>query len=261
MWWTACVLALIIIAQMRLSGHRVIVGLLAATALVIVGNILRATILFFPESGAVHWPAWTHEATGALVFALCTWVLIRLLETIRRRNAPAISSQKSKLRTLWLAGACSALIAAITLGISPGSSAAGLPPLPRSFEGRPLVAVPLRAREAAFARGFPGRISVFVQDDRQILWREVLQPTRSLHSSLDCLRAAGWLVEEKPVLTDADGTQWGTAQAASPLGNRRVRERIMDAAGNSWTDVSSWWWAATLGRTQGPWTAITVIEP
>jgi hypothetical protein len=40
----------------------------------------------------------------------------------------------------------------------------------------------------------------------------------------------------------------------------RVRERIYTAAGDSWTDVSSWYWQAVLERTTGPWWAITVAE-
>jgi len=29
---------------------------------------LRATVLFFPEAGLVHWPGWTHEAVGLAAF-------------------------------------------------------------------------------------------------------------------------------------------------------------------------------------------------
>jgi len=40
-----------------------------------------------------------------------------------------------------------------------------------------------------------------------------------------------------------------------------VRERIYEAAGErSFTDVSSWYWAAVLGRSVGPWWAILIAE-
>jgi hypothetical protein len=39
---------------------------------------------------------------------------------------------------------------------------------------------------------------------------------------------------------------------------RRVCERIYDGQGKAWTDVSSWYWAAMVGRTRGPWFAVTV---
>ena len=254
MWWTACVLALVLMAQMRLSTRAVITGLVATTALVIAGNVLRATILYLPESGTVHWPPWTHEGTGAILFAVCTWMLIRVLDRLRG----ARPGRLIPFATL-LAGAALAVVAKGAWQSRPITGT--LPPLPGMFEGLPLVPVPPGMKEAAFAKDFPGRLSVFLQGERHVLWREVLQPTRSLHSSLDCLRAAGWTVKELPILTDADGLQWGTAEATGPDGRRHVRERIIDTSGRAWTDVSSWWWAATFGATQGPWTAITVVEP
>ena len=39
-----------------------------AALLVMLANILRATVLFFPEAGLVHWPGWTHEAVGVAAF-------------------------------------------------------------------------------------------------------------------------------------------------------------------------------------------------
>ena len=36
---------------------------------------------------------------------------------------------------------------------------------------------------------------------------------------------------------------------------------IYSARGDqSWTDVSSWYWQALLGKTHGPWWAVTVTE-
>jgi hypothetical protein len=40
----------------------------------------------------------------------------------------------------------------------------------------------------------------------------------------------------------------------------QVCERIYDQAGASWTDVSSWYWDAALGRSQGPWMAVAVAD-
>lgn len=254
MWWTACVLALILMAQLQTPNRGVFAGLLAATLLVIVGNVLRATILFFPESGAARWPAWTHEGTGAAIFAFCIWALLGSLERLR-------GAKRGRLLQTAPVLLCATLAVVSGFFLQTRAPTGALPPLPANFEGRALVPVPPNANDAAFARDFPGRLSVFRQGERQVLWREVLQPTRALHSSLDCLRATGWSVKEKPVFTDADGGWWGAAEATGPAGTRRVRERIADAAGRTWTDVSSWWWAATMGDTRGPWTAITVIEP
>jgi len=38
-------------------------------------------------------------------------------------------------------------------------------------------------------------------------------------------------------------------------------ERIEDARGLAFTDASAWFWAAQLGRSTGPWQAITVATP
>lgn len=39
-----------------------------------------------------------------------------------------------------------------------------------------------------------------------------------------------------------------------------VREIVTDRQGQSWSDVSSWYWAALLGKTNGPWLATTVAS-
>jgi len=41
---------------------------IVAALLVLVANIVRNTILFFPESGLARWPAWSHEAVGLATF-------------------------------------------------------------------------------------------------------------------------------------------------------------------------------------------------
>jgi hypothetical protein len=39
-----------------------------------------------------------------------------------------------------------------------------------------------------------------------------------------------------------------------------VYERIYDVAGNSWSDVSAWYWAALLGKSAGPWWSVVIAE-
>ena len=52
------------------------------------------------------------------------------------------------------------------------------------------------------------------------------------------------------------------ARGAGPgAPRRRVCERITDADGQAYTDPSSWFWAALLGRSKGPWQAVTVSGP
>jgi hypothetical protein len=40
----------------------------------------------------------------------------------------------------------------------------------------------------------------------------------------------------------------------------RVCERIVDAHDQGFVDASSWYWAALLGRSSGPWRAMTRVE-
>lgn len=116
-------------------------------------------------------------------------------------------------------------------------------------------------REARFAAGFPGKIGVFTDGIRTYVARWVRMPTRKLHPAGDCLRALGYTVSPRPIFAEYGGPKWGTAEARRSRENLQVRERITDAAGRNWTDVSAWYWDAVLGRSVGPWWAVTIIEP
>ena len=129
------------------------------------------------------------------------------------------------------------------------------------FDERPLVLLPLSEREHAFARGFPGHTARFSDGQREIIMRWVEHPTRKLHPAADCLRAAGYSIEPTAARVDADTRRWGCVIATRGAQRMRVCERIHDEAGESWPDVSSWYWPAFLGRSTGPWWAITTAEP
>jgi hypothetical protein len=124
-----------------------------------------------------------------------------------------------------------------------------------------LTPVKPSAREARFAAGFPGQIGVFTDGRRTYVVRWVCTPTRKLHPASDCLRALGYNVKPTPIFASADGTHWGTSKAQRKAESLRVLERIVDTTGHEWTDVSAWFWAAALGRSIGPWWAVTIFEP
>lgn len=135
----------------------------------------------------------------------------------------------------------------------------GFPGWPARFEGSPLRPLPLSDREKRFAKGFPGRIAGFTDGRRQILMRWIAKPTRRLHPASDCYRGLGYAVKPLPSWTDSRGIRWGVFEARKAEGVR-VLERIHDTSGNSWADVSAWYWAALLGKTESPWWAVTVTE-
>lgn len=136
--------------------------------------------------------------------------------------------------------------------------ASAFPGWPASFEGRPLQLLPLAEREAGFVRGFPGRIGRFSDGHREIVARWVAEPTRRLHPSADCFRGLGYRIESADSETDAFGRRWSAFLAIKEGQTLHVRELIVGPDGRSWSDVSSWYWPAALGRVAGPWWAFTV---
>jgi hypothetical protein len=131
---------------------------------------------------------------------------------------------------------------------------------PVVFEGHDLKELPLSGREERFAHGFPGRIGRFTDGEREIVIRWATTPSRRLHPAQDCFRGLGYDIHDRPAMTDDRGRRWSCFDAERQGTTLLVRERIHDGAGQGWTDVSSWYWAAVLGDTAGPWWAVTVAE-
>ena len=133
------------------------------------------------------------------------------------------------------------------------------PGWPTQFEGRPLRALPLTALEARFEQGFPGRVGRFSDGQREIVLRWVSRETRQLHASSDCFKASGYRIEPLP-LQRVGEQRWSRFRATRGAQVLEVRERISDRTDGQWSDVSAWYWAALLGRSQGPWWAVTVAQ-
>lgn len=131
---------------------------------------------------------------------------------------------------------------------------------PTEWEGEPLHEVPLNARELEFNRNFPGRIAKFTDGRRELILRWVTQGTRQLHGSADCFRGMGYAITPQPGLIDGRRGTWSSFLARSGGQELLVRERITDARGGEWTDVSAWYWSVLLRRSEGPWLAVTVAE-
>jgi len=131
---------------------------------------------------------------------------------------------------------------------------------PDKFEGQSLQRLPITEKEQGFSQGFPGKIARFSDGSREIIMRYIEQPSRKLHPSADCLRGAGYTVEPQPIKRDQTGELWGCSLAKKNNASYRVCERIFDQSGNSWYDVSSWFWSVLLKNSQGPWWAITIAE-
>ena len=132
---------------------------------------------------------------------------------------------------------------------------------PQVWQGRALRPLALSAVEQRFAAHFPGRITRLTDGEQLLVLRDVSTPTRMLHPAADCYRGLGYRIEQARLERDAEGLLWRCFIAERGGVKTRVCERIVDANGASFTDTSSWYWAAQLGRSSGPWLAITTARP
>ncbi len=157
-----------------------------------------------------------------------------------------------------------ALVAALPLLAPTASRADGTArhvEWPTQWDGRALRPLAMSEVEQRFASRFPGAIARFSDGERVIVLRRVEQPTRMLHPAADCFRGLGYRIERAGLERDAQQRLWRCFDAVSADGRRlRVRERIEAPDGASFIDPSSWFWAAALGQSAGPWQAITVVE-
>ena len=131
---------------------------------------------------------------------------------------------------------------------------------PARWEGRPLRPLALSAVEQRFATRFPGQMARLTDGEQVLVLREVRQPTRMLHPAADCYRGLGYRIHQAQLERDARQRLWRCFVAERDGRQTRVCERIVDAQGQAYTDASSWFWAAQLGQSTGPWQAITTAR-
>lgn len=131
---------------------------------------------------------------------------------------------------------------------------------PGHLDGQALRPLPLTERELRFGGDFPGQIGRFTDGRREVIIRRVTEATRELHPASDCFEGIGFRVRPLPLHVDGDGLLWSSFIATRGNERLHVRERIYMDTGESWTDVSSWYWAAARESSAGPWWAITVAE-
>ncbi len=132
---------------------------------------------------------------------------------------------------------------------------------PTGFEGRALEPLPLSEMESSFAASFPGTIAHFQCGDEQVILRHVERGTRKLHSSATCLKAAGFQIADQANASH-HGSAWLEYKATRGHEILQVREQIRSKQHPdvTWTDVSQWFWHATIHPDRGPWLAVTVLQ-
>jgi exosortase/archaeosortase family protein len=266
-WFCACA-----VACWRGLPDRAFAKRLAFVGLVVLaGNIVRNSILVGLEARGAAPSPWQHEAIGlavlAIVCAAVAWLVGRgPWPTPGRSIVFGARSVALRGRLLVALAVLLAICALAPLAGLRGAFAATAPEpaaseWPREWKGHALRPLALDAVEARFASHFPGRIERLTDEESVLVWREVRKPTRMLHPAADCYRGLGYRIASARLERDAEARLWRCFVAERDGRRVRVCERIEDARGASFTDASSWFWAAQLGRSTGPWHAITVATP
>jgi hypothetical protein len=130
----------------------------------------------------------------------------------------------------------------------------------REFEGQALRPTAPDALERRFALMGKAQVQQYASRDATLLVRTVHSVSRSLHPAADCYRAIGYSLSEIKLRQRKDAT-WLCFVASKNGSREQICERVESLAdGSSFTDTSSWFWAAALGKSKGPWRAITVRE-
>jgi exosortase/archaeosortase family protein len=83
MLWVGSYAAALLSYLQRADAARTLVNAAAACVLVLLANVLRNTMLFFPEAGLVNWPSWSHDAAGLAAF-VCALLPLAIFITWRR---------------------------------------------------------------------------------------------------------------------------------------------------------------------------------
>lgn len=270
MLWTGLFFHGVLAAERRIALRTMLWLTPLCIGLILAANVLRTVLLFFKESGLVVLPEWTHEGIGVLVFAGLIGGLFAMHWRLPMRVERVVALPVRPLRRFEVALLAAASFSAAAVPFLARASVApetGDVTWPAQWNGLDLIPVALTEHEKNFADTFPGEIAVFRTAEgpfsKRLILRHVERATRKLHSSADCLRAAGCSLEENPEETYANGERWSVWRATAPEGGHfRVRERLHEAAdpARQWTDATGWFWSAALGRSEGPWWAVTVIE-
>lgn len=270
-YFTACAAA----AWRRLPDGHLARRLPLVGVVVLAGNIVRNALLVAMEARLVQWPDWMHEAIGLTATGIVCLLVLKLVSAAQRPFAMERELRfadrlipRSPLE-IWSRRLAFVALSSLVLWpwLRPEPVAANPAPAavewPRELDGRSLRPLAFSDVERRFADRFPGAIGRFTDGESTIVLRRVTAPTRMLHPAVDCYRGLGYRVvshalEQEASPGDGASPRLKRCLVAEKKGRQlRVCENIVDGKGQVYTDTSAWYWAAVMGRTQGPWLAVT----
>jgi exosortase/archaeosortase family protein len=198
------------------------------------------------------------ERQGLIAPSPPPWQPFGRLRAASRKAAAGCSSPKPAAITI------AASLVLLTSFVSEKETHQPMPdaPLLSSYHGIPLTRISLNAAEKTFYGNFPGSIAVYEAEGFKLIVRQVNRATRMLHPASHCLRAEGFSIGEKTVVADEDSTRWLSYTATRNSEIFQVKERINCPTNTqSWPEISAWYWHALFHPSDGPWEAVTVINP
>jgi len=260
MLWVTFVLTAILAALFRLSWIRMAVLGTVGVLFCLLGNTVRATILFFPESGMIELPGFAHEGIGALIFLIAACALA----AIARRLDTGVSFGQEVAKPVPPMFPLAALVSGVVVMTAPAISipkAESVPALTH-YRGHPLEQLSLTDFEKKFEKTFPGQFDVYRMGPSTLIVRHVNRASRRLHPSVHCLQGEGFQVGPASEVTDDEGCRWRRYTATRFQTKLSVSERIYSLSdGREWTEISAWYWYALFHPRSGPWRAETLITP
>jgi exosortase len=288
MIWAAAYIALLMATVLKLSGKKTLMLGFLTALIVVAGNIIRAATLVMYDTIAGHQAdiarlmpePMMHLGVGLLIFALSGGATVLFALKLQSLSEKQPSPQPGRILNYsipnWFLAAqplanyilipICLVAAAMPFFAHPSRSASTKycpPQWPTEIAGHALTAVASLPEENAFAKEFPGAMKRFTDGSNAYFVRAVNHETRQLHPSSDCFRGMGYAITFRPITVDQDGNRWNTFLATKDGQSGQsflVMERLYDRHGQSWTDVSTWYWTAALGQSKGPWWAITMAR-
>jgi exosortase/archaeosortase family protein len=88
MMWFGFYLCLTLACVYRMRLARLLALSLMTLGIIIAANILRATALFYIESGLIPMPAWAHDGVGMVTFIAAAIVILWLADRLAPRSLP-----------------------------------------------------------------------------------------------------------------------------------------------------------------------------